>query len=489
MNTSQPVPGPSCVIGRYALFDEIASGGMAAVHLGRLLGPSGFSRTVAIKKLHAHFARDPEFVEMFLDEARLVARIQHPNVVPTLDVVSLEGQLYLVMEYVQGESLSRLRMAATARGQRIPVRVALSIAVGVLDGLHAAHEARNEQGQPLGIVHRDVSPQNILVGVDGVARVLDFGVAKAAWRAQTTKDGQLKGKLAYMAPEQLTSDVIDRRVDVFAAAVVLWESLTGKRLFDAESPMVVMTQIASREIEKPSTLVTGLPPELDRVVMRGLARKPSDRFASTRDMAVALEAVGWIASPREVGQWVEQMAGEQLGTRARKVAGIEGISTIHTRSPSRPSLLAVTPPTLPDIVPTPLPSATPNPITMSFRDVGPTRRPLSIVVVAALVALAVAVGVLALREPATLATAVDALPAVGAAAVALAATPPPPVTATPSASSPPSDPIPPTAPKPTATIPARRATVPTPVKPRSDCNPPYTIDASGIRRPKMQCLN
>jgi eukaryotic-like serine/threonine-protein kinase len=486
MNSSQPVPGFSCVIGRYALFDEIASGGMATVHLGRLLGPSGFSRTVAIKKLHAHFARDPEFVEMFLDEARLVARIQHPNVVPTLDVVSLENQLYLVMEYVQGESLSRLRMAATARGQRIPVRVALSIAVGVLDGLHAAHEARNEQGQPLGIVHRDVSPQNILVGVDGVARVLDFGVAKAAWRAQTTKDGQLKGKLAYMAPEQLTADIIDRRVDVFAAAVVLWESLTGKRLFDAESPMVVMTQIASREIERPSAVVTGLPVELDRVVMRGLARNPSDRFASTRDMAVALEAVGWIASQREVGQWVEQMAGEQLGTRARKVADIEGISTIHPRAPSRPSLLSTAPsePIAPPVI---APSATPNPITMSFRDVGPTRRSTSIIVAAALVVIAVAVGVLALRDPATLATAVDALPPVDAVAAQLAATPPvaAPPAPTPSASAAP-DPVASTPPKNVA--PARRATAPAPQRPRADCNPPYTIDASGIRRPKMQCL-
>jgi serine/threonine protein kinase len=366
----------------------------------------------------------------------------------------------------------------------------LSIAVGVLDGLHAAHEARNEQGQPLGIVHRDVSPQNILVGVDGVARVLDFGVAKAAWRAQTTKDGQLKGKLAYMAPEQLTSDVIDRRVDIFAAAVVLWESLTGKRLFDAESPMVVMTQIASREIERPSTLVTGLPPELDRVVMRGLARRPGDRYATARDMAVALESVGWIASQREVGQWVEQMAGEQLGTRARKVADIEGASTM--RSPSRPSLVSSSE-AAPRPPPPPLPSATPNPITMSFREVSPIRRPASIIVAAALFVIAIAVGVLALRDPATLATAVDALPPVDAVAGELAAATPatPSVTATPSspavADPSVSDSVAATPSK--GALPARRLAAPPPQKPRSDCNPPYTIDASGIRRPKMQCLN
>src|SRR5262245_51026591 len=170
------------VIGRYALHGELASGGMATVHLGRLLGPVGFSRTVAIKRLHAQYAQDPEFVSMFLDEARLAARIRHPNVVPTLDVVATSGELFLVMEYVPGESLSRLARAARDRMERMPPRIVSAIMSGVLHGLHAAHEAKSERGEPLGIVHRDVSPQNVLVGTDGVARVLDFGVAKAAGR-------------------------------------------------------------------------------------------------------------------------------------------------------------------------------------------------------------------------------------------------------------------------------------------------------------------
>ena len=198
--------GEPIVVGRYALFDEIASGGMATVHLGRLLGPSGFARTVAIKRLHPQFAKDPEFVAMFLDEARLAARIRHPNVVSTLDVVARRRRA-LPRDGVR-------RRASRSRGSREVARAtasdrsrcrssARSIA-GVLHGLHAAHEATSERGEPLGIVHRDVSPQNVLVGVDGVARVLDFGVAKAAGRVQTTRDGQIKGKLAYMAPEQLT---------------------------------------------------------------------------------------------------------------------------------------------------------------------------------------------------------------------------------------------------------------------------------------------
>src|SRR5882724_2691094 len=162
MSACQPV----AVIGRYALYDEIAAGGMAKVHLGRLLGPVGFARTVAIKRLHQQYARDPEFVSMFLDEARLAGRIRHAHVVSTFDVVALSGELFLVMDYVHGVSLSKLVRTVIAQKKRIPVDVLASIMVGALQGLHAAHEARSERGEPLGIVHRDVSPQNIMVGSD-----------------------------------------------------------------------------------------------------------------------------------------------------------------------------------------------------------------------------------------------------------------------------------------------------------------------------------
>ncbi|HEX7603641.1 MAG TPA: serine/threonine-protein kinase, partial [Polyangiaceae bacterium] len=176
---------PVIQLGRYALHAEIAAGGMATVYLGRLHGAVGFGRTVAIKRLHPHLAKDPEFVSMFLDEAHLAARVQHPNVVPTLDVVTSDRELFLVLEYVRGESFSALIRAARAAGQTLPIPVVVAVVVGLLNGLHAAHEATDEQGKPLGIVHRDVSPQNVLVGADGVARVLDFGVAKAATRLQT----------------------------------------------------------------------------------------------------------------------------------------------------------------------------------------------------------------------------------------------------------------------------------------------------------------
>jgi eukaryotic-like serine/threonine-protein kinase len=321
-------------VGRYLLYDEIAAGGMATVHVGRLLGPAGFSRTVAVKRLHPQFAKDPEFVSMFLDEARLAARIRHPNVVSTLDVVAREGELFLVMEYVQGLSLSRLVVAAHYAGQAMPPRVASAILGDTLLGLNAAHEAKNDRGEPLGIVHRDISPQNIIVGADGIARVVDFGVAKAASRAQTTKDGQIKGKLAYMSPEQVQSKPVDRRSDVFAASVVLWELLAGRRLFAANDPGGTVANILWNPIEPPSKFAPGIGSELDRVALRGLARNPSERFSTTREMAQALEGATPRAGSLEVADWVAQVAGELLQTSADRVALIEEASSEAELPPS-----------------------------------------------------------------------------------------------------------------------------------------------------------
>src|SRR5271155_444715 len=233
-------------IGRYVLHGKIASGGMATVHFGRLLGGAGFSRTVAIKRLHQHLAGEPAFRATLIDEARMAARIHHPNVVPTLDVVSDDGELLVVMEYVRGESLSRLvRTGHEGEQRRVPLRVAVAIAVGALHGLHAAHEARSDLGEPLGIVHRDVSPQNILVGTDGLARVIDFGIAKAAGRLQSTREGIVKGKIAYMAPEQLAAHETTRAVDVYGMGVVLWEMLSGKRLYQGDTEGAVLGQVMS----------------------------------------------------------------------------------------------------------------------------------------------------------------------------------------------------------------------------------------------------
>ena len=318
------------VLGRYVLYDAVAAGGMATVHLGRLQGPVGFARTVAIKRLHPHLARDQEFVTAFLDEARLAARIRHPNVVPTLDVVALDGELLLVMEFVQGETLSKLLARAAGTGG-IPPPIISAIMIATLEGLHAAHEARSDRGEPLHIVHRDVSPQNVMVGSDGIARVLDFGVAKATGRLQESTEGAVKGKFAYMSPEQLNMHKLDRRTDVFAAAVVLWELLTGQRLFAGDQPAAIIQAVMNKEIPPPSSVVRGLPRSLDEVVLRGLSRDAALRFGSAHEMAVALEGVMPPASPLRVAEWVNAIARDSLSDRARRVETIESESSVDPK--------------------------------------------------------------------------------------------------------------------------------------------------------------
>jgi serine/threonine-protein kinase len=283
----------------------------------------GFARTVAIKSLHPQFARDPEFVESFLDEARLASRIQHPNVVSTVDVVTTEGEVFLVMEYVAGESLAKLVRSALKKGMEIPPSVALSVLAGMLHGLHATHEARNEKREPMNIVHRDVSPQNVLVGLDGIARVLDFGVAKAAMRAQATRDGQMKGKLSYMSPEQLNSREVDRRTDVFAAGIVAWECLVGRRLFAGSDPGEVLAKVLTLDIPSPRDVSLSVPEPISNAIMRALEREPDKRWATARDFAICLEQSGTMAAGHRVGEWVEEHATDALRERQRRVTAVE----------------------------------------------------------------------------------------------------------------------------------------------------------------------
>ncbi len=289
-----PIEGAKLWAGRYELGDRIGAGGLATVYRGRLLGPGGFARPVAIKRLHPHWSRHSD-AAMFLDEARIASCIAHPNVVATLDVVAEAGEYVVVMELVEGPTLERL----LAHGAP-PLAVTVRILSDALRGLHAAHEATSADGERLHVVHRDVAPSNILVGCDGVARISDFGVAKARGRLASTRNGEVKGHLSYMAPEQLVGDEVDARADTFSAGVVLWESLTGRRLFHAENEAQIVYALLERPIAPPRTLVPDLPQAMEAVVLRALAREPSERFASARAMADALEASAHTASAAEV---------------------------------------------------------------------------------------------------------------------------------------------------------------------------------------------
>ncbi len=305
---------------RYLLCATLAQGGMATVHLGRLVGPVAFARTVAIKRLLPHYASDPDFRLMLTDEARLAARVHHPNVVQMLDVVSTDDELFLVMEYVDGASLRRL--TSQCADKRVPRPILAAIVAQLLHGLHAAHEATDEAGNPLSIVHRDVSPENVLVGADGLARILDFGVAKATSRLQSTRDGQIKGKLGYMAPEQLSGRATGQS-DVFSASIVLWEGLVGKRLFRANDDGETIGKVLAGVVEPPSSLVPDVDPRLEAIVMRGLERDVSRRFATAREMALALEQDVPMATTTQVGAWVESIDGAALAERRALVRAAE----------------------------------------------------------------------------------------------------------------------------------------------------------------------
>jgi serine/threonine-protein kinase len=282
---------------------------------------------------------------MLLDEARLASRVRHPNVVSVGDVVQADGQLLLVMDYVPGVSLGELLRCALEDQRPIPLPVVSAIGCGILHGLHAAHEATDERGRPLGIVHRDVSPQNVLVGSDGVARVVDFGVAKAAGRLHTTVNGQVKGKLGYMAPEQLRAGAVDRRADIYAAALVIWEAVTLQRPFgeNADAPLVRVTN----DIPAASTVRTDSPPALDDLLVRGLNRAPERRISTAQQMALELAAVVPPAPATDVAAFVAELADELLRKRAALVAGIEQSSDnretppIAGRSHWRPIAIAL----------------------------------------------------------------------------------------------------------------------------------------------------
>jgi eukaryotic-like serine/threonine-protein kinase len=488
------VPEPRS-IGRYLLYEEIASGGMASVHLGRLVGPVGFSRMVAIKRMHARFERDPEFVAMFLDEARIAARIHHPNVVQTLDVVDAGGELFLVMEYIEGESLSRLiRGAARAHHAPPPTPVLLSIFSGALQGLHAAHLAKAEDGQPLGVVHRDVSPQNILVGIDGTARVLDFGIAKAMGRLQTTRSGQIKGKLCYMAPEQIQNGPIGPRTDVYGVSVVLWEALTGKHLFDGDEGAIIGQVLANR-VRAPSGIVPGLPPHLDAIVLRGLSGDPERRFATALEMARELGRVGVPASTPEVAEWVKSVAASALSERAALRERIE--SSTLTAPPSRgPAKSEAATETRAPALPSAPVSAPESETHMTWRSSVRSRLTPAASGVGAGLLIAAIVGVALLVVMGKRhATATPPSAAVTGAAPIVE----PPPSAPPEPSATPSAPAPQTAASPASSAldaksePKRRATVhyhrAAPEKPaESKCNPPYYYDKDGIKMFKPGCV-
>ncbi len=292
--------------GKYTLIAKIGHGGMAEVFLAANQGPAGFTKLAVLKRLHPHLEEEELLLEMFLDEARLAARLNHPHVVQTYEVGEVDAQHYIAMEHLEGQSLARVLRHARKQGQPLPLSLAVRVFIDVLDGLHYAHTLRDFDGTPLGVVHRDISPGNLFVTYEGQVKILDFGIAKAGTQLSETRAGQVKGKFAYIAPEQARPGGHDHRADLWSMGVVMWEALSGRRLFKGESEVLTLHNTLNSEVVALDEEM--VPPELAAIVDRSLQRDPAARYQSAREMKEDLEVfmhrAGLRASRSDLGAFV-----------------------------------------------------------------------------------------------------------------------------------------------------------------------------------------
>jgi serine/threonine-protein kinase len=327
-------------VGRYDVLFPLASGGMATVYLARKRGPRGFESRVALKLTHEHLREQPEFVTCLIQEAKLAARIRHPNVVQLLDVDDDEAGVFLVMEYVEGDSLAVIARRVAKAGGRIPMPIALRVLDDALTGLEAAHALKDDAGRPLGVVHRDFSPQNILVGIDGVARLTDFGIAKASDRAGLTRTGTIKGKTGYMSPQQAQAQPVDRRADVWSAGVVAWELLAGERLYPGNDTATLLSLVRSVP-PRLRTVRPEIPDALDDAVAQALQPDPAGRLPTAEALRERLHAAfSELADRAEVGAYVKNLLGEEIAERRARADAMAAV--VPDARASRPDTFAVT---------------------------------------------------------------------------------------------------------------------------------------------------
>jgi len=312
-------------LGKYQLLRRIATGGMAEIFLARAQAMHGFEKQVVLKRILPQHASSDDFIRMFLAEARLAATLHHPNIVQVYDIGEEAGAYFFTMEYIQGEDLRRLVRAARRKQTPIPLAHILHIIMGMAGGLHHAHEKIGTDGLPLGIVHRDVSPSNVLVTYEGDVKVVDFGIAKAAAAQNSTIAGTLKGKIPYMSPEQCRGELVDRRSDIFSIGTLLWELTTGKRLFAGENEFAILNRVAKADVPPPSSVRPEYPPELEAIVMRALSVDPENRYPTAIDLQIDLEDFAREArlpvSSARMGRFMRALFDEEL-----KAAAAERIS-------------------------------------------------------------------------------------------------------------------------------------------------------------------
>ena len=338
-------PPVTTKLGKYTLIKKLATGGMAEVFLARADGPMGFAKKCVVKRILPHFNDDPRFIEMFLGEARLAAELNHPNLVQIFDFGQHEGQYFLAMEYIDGANLRVLNQATRKLSGPMSLPLAARLIYLAAEGLHFAHELRNEQGEFLNLVHRDISPDNILVARNGSVKVVDFGIAKASTQPHLTKSGMIKGKMAYMPPEQLAREPLDRRADLFALGICFYELVTGGMPFDATSEVSIIQAIMSQKpLEKPTVYRPDCPPDLEAIVNKCLEKDRTVRYASCRELQADLEAFikrsGETVGTREVANLVETVFANEADVTVSNapVSGLEATSPASKSGERLPSV-------------------------------------------------------------------------------------------------------------------------------------------------------
>ncbi len=324
----------------------LGQGGMATVYLAASEGPGGFAKLVVLKELRSELANELEFCEMFLDEARLAARLNHPNIVQTYEVVEGQGQFVIVMEYLEGQPLSTVR-ARMLRDGRLTLADHVRIIADMLDGLHAAHEAKDWDGRPLGVVHRDVSPHNVFVTYEGQVKIVDFGVAKAATSLQQTGTGIIKGKIAYMSPEQALGRTVDRRADIFAAGIMLWEAVAGRRLWKELPDATIVHFLDTGAIPSLTDVVPDADPALVRVCARALAPLPDDRYWTAAEMRADLEVFLAACPSRSTARAFGLALAEAFASNRTKIRMVIEAQMSHVRAMSSAEHQSLSLPQLP----------------------------------------------------------------------------------------------------------------------------------------------
>ena len=338
--------------GKYLLLDRIAVGGMAEIFLARQMGPEGFEKTVVLKRIRPHLGDKKSFVRMFLNEAKLAAQLNHPNIIHIHDLGKVGDSYFIAMEYLFGRDMRRVMPKCEQQGIAFPIVYACKIASQVLEGLYYAHQKTDLQGRPLGIVHRDVTPENIFVSFDGGVKVLDFGIAKAANQVEMTRAGEIKGKLSYMSPEQCMGKPLDNRSDIFSLGVVLYEWVTGFKLFTGESDVAVLKSITDGKIYKPSYFKGDVPEQIEQILMRALEKDPAQRYQTAWEMQYDLDKFlannEFTPSNQHLATFMKQVFADEMEAERARLSGspeVQRLASLDvdklTEEPSGPRYLGI----------------------------------------------------------------------------------------------------------------------------------------------------